>query len=135
MRVRRQPPRRPHETIVTLIDIVFFLLGFFMLVGRMDASSPFELSPPVSLGGEALPAGGATISVSVEGRLALDGTERSRAEIVDRLRQRANDDSEPLFVRVNADGAAPVRHLLSLIGALESLADGDVVLVVTPEPP
>ncbi len=132
--VRRRPDRPQHETIVTLIDIVFFLLVFFMLIGRMDATSPFELDPPVSLGGDALPSGGETISLSVDGRLALNGVERPRDEIVRTLRDGIANAHEPLFVRINAHAATPVRHLLPLITALEALPEGDVVLVVTPPP-
>ncbi len=133
--LRRQQVRPQQETIVALIDVVFFLLVFFMLVGRMDATSPFELSPPVSAGGEALPAGGATISVAVDGRLALDGVVQSRAELLKRLRSAAAASGEALFVRVNAHAQAPVRHLLHLVTALEGLPQADVVLVVTPNEP
>lgn len=134
IRVRRRPERPRHETIVTLIDIVFFLLVFFMLIGRMDATSPFELAPPFSIGGDSLPSGGVTVSLSVDGRLALDGVERPRDEIVRLLRDGSATAQEPLFVRINAHAATPVRHLLPLITALEALPEGDVVLVVTPPP-
>lgn len=133
MHLRRRQARLPHETIITLIDVVFFLLVFFMLVGRMDATSPFELSPPISLNGDALPAGGVTVSLAVDGRLALDGVVRPRGDIVERLRAVVAASEEPLLVRINAQAGAPVRYLLRLVTALESLERGDVVLVVTPK--
>lgn len=133
MHLRRRQARLPHETIITLIDVVFFLLVFFMLVGRMDATSPFELSPPISLNGDALPAGGVTVSLAVDGRLALDGVVRPRGDIVERLRAVVAASEEPLLVRINAQAGAPVRYLLRLVTALESLEKGDVVLVVTPK--
>ncbi len=132
MRLRRQPPRPQHETMITLIDVVFFLLIFFMLIGRFDATSPFELSPPITTSGDALPAGGVTVSIAGDGRLALDGVEDDLDRIAARLRQLAGQRSVPLFVRINADASAPVRHLLRLTTALEGLAAADVVLVVTP---
>ncbi len=133
MRLRRRAPKPQHETIVTLIDIVFFLLVFFMLVGRMDATSPFEIMPPLSQRGDALPAGGATVTLAQDGRLALNGVERTREAIVTMLEDQTAASGEAPFVRVNADATAPLRHLLPLISALERLAEGDVVLVVTPE--
>lgn len=132
MRFRRQPSRPHYETIVTLIDIVFFLLIFFMLVGRFDATSPFELSPPISTNGDALPAGGVTISIAGDGRLALDGVESELSTIAARLQEMAAQEQAPLFVRINSDASAQIRHLLRLITALEGLAGADVVLVVTP---
>ena len=93
--VRRRPERPQHETIVTLIDIVFFLLVFFMLIGRMDATSPFELSPPISGGGEALPQGGMTVSLAQDGRIALDrscdGLSKSDLDFLYRASDRAGD--------------------------------------------
>ena len=133
MRLRRRSPKPQQETIVTLIDIVFFLLVFFMLVGRMDATSPFEIKPPISDRGDALPAGGETITLALDGRLALNGVEASRGEIVTLLENRRDGRGEALFVRVNADAKAPLRFLLPLVSVLEALAEGDVVLVVTPE--
>lgn len=133
MHFRRHQARLPQETIITLIDVVFFLLVFFMLVGRMDATSPFDLSPPISINGEALPAGGVTVSLAIDGRLALDGVENSRGEIIERLSGLVTASDEPLLVRINAHAGAPVRHLLGLVTALEALGQGDVVLVVTPK--
>ena len=78
MKLRRPPDRAQPETIVALIDVVFFLLVFFMLVGRMDANAPFEVTPPYAETGGDMPAGGATISVSESGALAFDGFARPR---------------------------------------------------------
>jgi biopolymer transport protein ExbD len=125
-------PRPRHETIVALIDIMFFLLVFFMLVGRMDANSPFELLPPISTNGATLPAGGTTIAVSRDGRLALDGAAIDQRAILGRLRESMAQGDEPLFIRINAHADAPLRHVLQLVTTLESLGEGQIVLVVTP---
>ncbi len=128
---RRRPP--PQETIVSLIDVMFFLLVFFMLVGRMDATAPFEVSPPVSTTGETLPKGGTTIAVAQNGTLALNGKAIGRpallARIADMLAQNPG-----LFVRINAHAEARLTKLLPLVTALEQAGVGDVVLVVTPNP-
>ena len=132
MRLRRQASRPQHETIVTLIDVVFFLLVFFMLVGRFDASSPFELSPPISVSGQSLPAGGANVAVSHDGRLALDGSELRLDGIASRLRARAGETDTSLFIRINAHAGTPLRYLLQLMDELEGLGSVEIVLVVTP---
>ena len=128
---RSQPP--PQETIVSLIDVIFFLLVFFMLVGRMDATAPFELSPPVSTAGESLPKGGTTIAVAEDGALALDGISMDKAALLARIEESLQQD-EALFVRVNAHGDARLTNLLPLVTALEQAGVRDVVLVVTPNP-
>ncbi len=128
---RSQPP--PQETIVSLIDVIFFLLVFFMLVGRMDATAPFQVLPPISTAGESLPKGGTTIAVAENGALALDGEAIERAELLGRIRDLLAQNPE-LFVRINAHAAARLTNLLPLVTALEQAGVGDVVLVVSPNP-
>ena len=134
MRLRRTPRRVAPETILPLIDVVFFLLVFSMLVGRMDATAPFEIAPPIAMVGTDLPGGGAMIMLSADGALALDGlatdADALRAELQPRLA------AEPgLSLRINADSTAALRHLLPLVAELEALGGREIVLVVTPAAP
>jgi biopolymer transport protein ExbD len=128
---RRQDP--PSETIIALIDVVFFLLVFFMLIGRMDATAPFDVMPPVAQSGRDMPAGGATVAVSQDGALALDGIAMTREELETALASMlAKNDG--LRVRINAHRDAELRHVLPLVGWAEGIGVRDVVLVVTPTP-
>lgn len=131
MRLARRPPPQHGETIVALIDVVFFLLVFFMLVGRMDANAPFDVIPPVAASGSDMPAGGATLSVAADGALAFDGAPVSREELDSALAARLADDPS-LRLRLNAHRDAELRHVLPLVGAAEAMGVRDVVLVVTP---
>jgi biopolymer transport protein ExbD len=134
MRLRRRPERTPPETIIALIDVVFFLLVFFMLIGRMDATSPFEVIPPLGLTGADLPCGGATVAISPDGRQALDGTEMSQSELLAALAPRLQADPA-LLIRVNGHHATELGAVLPLVAEIEALGARDVVLVVTPNPP
>lgn len=133
MKLKRRKQPVPQETIISLIDVVFFLLIFFMIVGRMDATAPFNVSPPISMAGEDMPAGGVTVSVALDGRLALDGVEVDAEELVARVTQMLTDDAG-LFLRINAHGQARLQKLLPLVTRLERIGVRDVVLVVTPNP-
>lgn len=124
-RFRRPAPGRAHDPILPLVDVAFFLLVFALLAGRMDATAPFAVTPPASALGTPLPQGGATVSVSRSGALALDGRPAEAEEIVARL-------AEARFVRVNADAAAPVGAFLPLVARLEAAGAAEVALVVTP---
>jgi biopolymer transport protein ExbD len=128
---RREPPHS--ETIIALIDVVFFLLIFFMLIGRMDATAPFDVSPPIAESGQDMPAGGATVAVSQDGALALDGEEMTREQVEAALTQMLAKD-QGLRLRVNAHRDAKLRNVLPLIGWAEGIGVPDVVLVVTPAP-
>ncbi len=132
MRITRPPARQAPETIIALIDVVFFLLVFFMLIGRMDATAPFEVTPPVAETGSDMPAGGITLSVSASGEMAVDGTPST--DPLDALLSRIAETPETL-VRINAHHTAELRHILPLIAALEAAGAQDVALVVTPASP
>lgn len=124
--------RSPHsETIIALIDVVFFLLVFFMLIGRMDATAPFEVSPPTASSGTDMPAGGLTLAVGRDGALALDSIPIDLAALEPALIAALERDSD-LRLRVNAHRDAELRHVLPLVGLAEASGVRDVVLVVTP---
>jgi biopolymer transport protein ExbD len=127
-----RPARQTHsETIIALIDVVFFLLVFFMLIGRMDATAPFEVSPPVADSGRDMPAGGATLSIGENGTLAMDGKTVSRSNLEPAITAALAQNSN-LRLRINAHKEAELRHVLPLVGMAEALGVHDVVLVVTP---
>ncbi|MFY0312217.1 ExbD/TolR family protein [Leisingera sp. D0M16] len=132
MRLNR-PARNPHtETIIALIDVVFFLLVFFMLIGRMDATAPFDVRPATAVTGRDMPSGGITLAISAQGALALDGEEFTRETLSPALSALLAEDPE-LRLRINAHRAAELRNVLPLVAAGEALGFRDVVLVVTPE--
>lgn len=129
-----RPAKSPHsETIIALIDVVFFLLVFFMLIGRMDATAPFDVDPPVAGSGRDLPGGGATLSVSRDGALALDGAPVQRDDLAVAFATALDSDTD-LRLRINAHRDAELRHVLPLVAMAEESGIRDVVLVVTPAP-
>lgn len=128
---RASPPQS--ETIIALIDVVFFLLVFFMLIGRMDATAPFNVAPPIAESGSDMPAGGATVAISNTGALALDGDSVTREALELMLPKMLAADGE-LRLRLNAHRDAELRHVLPLVGWAESIGVRDVMLVVTPTP-
>ena len=133
MKLKRPRNDQQSETIIALIDVVFFLLVFFMLIGRMDATAPFDVAPPIAQTGTDMPAGGATVAVSQTGMLALDGNEMTREALEAALAQMLEADNG-LRVRINAHREAELRHVLPLVGWAEGIGVRDVVLVVTPAP-
>ncbi len=130
MKLRRPRQQSHSETIVALIDVVFFLLVFFMMTGRMDATAPFSVMPPVGQTGSAMPSGGITISVDGQGDLALDGFRMSVDDMETSVTARLVQTPD-LLVRVNADRGTALRFVLPVVSRLEALGARDVVLVVT----
>jgi len=133
MKLARLQHRPTPETIIALIDVVLFLLIFFMLIGRLDATAPFEVTPPLAEAGSDMPGGGATVSVSVGGIFALDGVVVTRDELLAGVAEALVRDPD-LLIRLNADREAQLRNVLPLAGEFEALGAGEVVLVITPNP-
>lgn len=128
-----RPARTPHsETIIALIDVVFFLLVFFMLIGRMDATAPFDVRPATAVTGRDMPSGGVTLAISAQGALALDGEVIARGALSPALSALLAEDPARRL-RINAHRAAELRTVLPLVAGAEALGFQDVVLVVTPE--
>jgi biopolymer transport protein ExbD len=134
MRLRRPEIRTPPETIVALIDVVFFLLVFFLLIGRFDATAPFRVDPPRGATGADMQGGDAVVSVSRSGETALDGVAMAEAELLVRLGELGAGRPD-LRVRLNADGEAELRHVLPLAARLYEQGIGNVDLIVTPGGP
>jgi biopolymer transport protein ExbD len=131
MKLVRVDHRPASEPIIALIDVVFFLLVFFMLVARLDASAPFEVVPPVAVTGRDLPGGGVTLSVAQNGALAVNGQGVAVDNWLAAVRE-AHARDAAVRIRINAHRDVPLRHVLPLIDRLEAAALGDVVLIVTP---
>lgn len=131
MRITRPPPRNPPETIIALIDVVFFLLVFFMLIGRMDATAPFDVTPPTGQTGSDMPSGGVTLSVGANGALALDGRPLAETQAAALIGERISAAPDTL-VRINAHRDAELRRVLPYIARFEAMGAREVVLVVTP---
>ncbi len=66
---RDEPERRPGESIVPMINIVFLLLVFFLITATLAPPDPFEVALPGSAGVAADPEP-AALYVSRDGRLA-----------------------------------------------------------------
>jgi biopolymer transport protein ExbD len=134
MKLDRREIRVPQETIIALIDVVFFLLVFFMIVGRIDSTTPFEIVPPVSMYGTELPRGGGMLAVGRYGQIAIDGADVARSTVVERLEGRLAEQPD-IQIRLNAHREAALRHILPLVGKLEAAGASNIVLVVTPNTP
>lgn len=132
MKLARREPRPAQETIVALIDVVFFLLVFFMLIGRMDATSPFQVDPAIAQTGADVPIGGTTVAIGNDGQLALDGTRYTRGDLLLRVGVILVQDFDHL-VRINAHQDTELRYVLPLVAQIENTGARNIVFVVTPE--
>lgn len=119
MRFAPPRPRSDEERILPLINVVFLLLIFFMLAGKLAASDPFDIAPPVS-GSEASPgAEELTVLLGADGTLALDGAVIAAAALEAAVAERLSGD-ETTRVRLKADGRAEATRVVAVMERLRA---------------
>jgi len=130
LRPSRRPaarPRRSDDGVLPLINVVFLLLIFFMLAGRLAAVDPFPLTPPRSAAAGAQEQAALLVQIGADGRLALDGEvmdeEALHRAVAERIRdartdmEDGDDPAEP-DLRIKADGAAPTVRVVEVMNLL-----------------
>lgn len=103
--------------ITPMIDVVFVLLLFFMVAGRLTEADPFALSPPRSFTDGPPSAVSDMVQIGAEGERALDGTIMSQEAIVAEIARRLDADPT-LSIRVKADARTPALEVVALMEAL-----------------
>lgn len=118
----RFAPPRPHsdeERILPLINVVFLLLIFFMLAGKLAASDPFEIAPPVSGSEAAAGVQDLTVLFGPGGSLALDGTIIAPAALEEAVADRLSANAA-LRVLLKADGRAEAHQVVAVMESLRA---------------
>ena len=122
MRFEVKRPKNDDERILPLINVVFLLLIFFMVAGRLSSSDPFEISPPNSRERAPPNAQEMMLLVGRNGELAVDGEvmvpERMRQIITERFRQ---DSTTKLRLKADANADAVL-----IVEVMETLRDAGV---------
>jgi biopolymer transport protein ExbD len=63
---------RSELSVVPLVNVVFLLLVFFMLVGRLSSPEPLDIQPPRSVSGKDESGQAVKILLTRDGRVAVD---------------------------------------------------------------
>lgn len=130
-RLRRTGRRRQDENgILPLINVVFLLLIFVMLTGRMAAEDPGVVQPPVSSRGDPLAGDAVELTILADGSLRLLGRTITAAELRGSLP--SAEPGAPRRVRIRADAAADSRQLVALIPVLRAAGVEAVELMAVP---
>jgi biopolymer transport protein ExbD len=132
-RLDLSPPasRRPDiEPVLPLINVVFLLLIFFMVAGRMAPSLPADITPPASAVAEAGAEEVVEIVVDSHGQVSWRGERVALADLPDRLDGIRKDRPVTLLT----DGEIPVVLLRPALEALRQAGITDVLLLTRRQP-
>lgn len=131
----RTPPPRPRnddDRILPLINVVFLLMIFFMLAGRISALDPFQVEPPRSTSAGGNEHQETLVLVGADGQLALDGTAMDEAAFATAMAEwvEANPGGR---VRLKADGRTEATHVVAVMETLRKAGVETLRLMTLPE--
>lgn len=131
MRFAASRPKNDKERILPLINVVFLLLIFFMLAGKLSASDPFEVAPPRSISEGSPAAQELLVLVGADGRLALDGEVMDQLLFQASLAERLAAQAE-VRLRLKADGRAEATRVVAVMELLREAGVKRLKLVTLP---
>lgn len=132
--MRLTVPRRrsDDERTLPLINIVFLLLIFFMIAGRIDGGDPFDVEPPSTDRADAAESVEMVIHLAADGRVALDGQEVPMPLLVEAVAAEWSDASAARLV-IKADGRLAATEVVATMEALHAVGVARVTLIAAAE--
>ncbi|MFC3228016.1 ExbD/TolR family protein [Marinibaculum pumilum] len=130
---------------LSLVNIAFLLLAFFVMAGAISAADPFPVSPPPGMAPPLAESEIPELLIAADGRMALDGSPVAVAPDVaapgvaaggapvttsrDLEAALAALTEPPAVLRLRVDGGADAGGLMRLLERLRTAGVGEVVLV------
>jgi len=134
----RSASRRALQTdagVLPLINVVFLLLIFFMIAGRIAEQAPFEVEPPSSRAEGDARREEVLILLDAQGRAAVGGEEMSRDQVAAHLAVLLDgpdaEAPEARAVRLRADAAVDSATVIALIEELRRAGVRKVTLMTS----
>lgn len=129
--MRIYPPTEDHRTEVTMIpmvNVVFLLLIFFMVVGQITPRDALDVSPPVSSSGQTQPDQFSQIVIAADGRMLLEDAEIDIPALIDAVTDQVAQDPAARF-QLKADAALDANRLILILEILRQAGVRELALV------
>jgi len=124
--------QKPRVEVVPMIDIMMFLLVFFVIVAiKMIAGTGVEMELPGSSTTRDLKNSTVTVGVTKSGETVIDGKTVTAAELRDQLRALKKD--KPIDVVLAGDKDASLQTLLAVMDSVRSAGITSVGLAAKAE--
>ncbi|WP_338562710.1 biopolymer transporter ExbD [Erwinia sp. E_sp_B04_7] len=111
--------QKAHIELIPMIDVMMFLLVFFVLISlNVIPSQGLKTQlPSANTTQELKPQQKAILTLGEGNTLQLDGKDQSLASLVDTLRQQQTGDEKTTII-VNSDKSVPVERLVEVMDTL-----------------
>ncbi|WP_036286830.1 biopolymer transporter ExbD [Methylosinus sp. PW1] len=135
--MRNWPERRERHArieIIPMIDVMMFLLVFFVLISiNVLPALGLKVTPPSSAHPDkVVERTRVTIGIDRAGETYLDGKAVPLAELAERLRGLATEE-KPLAVVISGDEGAGLQSLVSVLDALKAAKVASASIVTRPK--
>ncbi|RKT44839.1 ExbD/TolR family protein [Thiocapsa rosea] len=128
MRLKRSKPTADSEAnLIPLINVVFLLLIFFMLAGRLAPTESLALDPPRSDSLQSARAAPLVLLIDRTGQISLDGELLDETTLVEQLAERLADGTSHL--QIKADATLEALRLVDLLERLRAAGAEDIDLL------
>ena len=120
--------RKPRSLrLAPLVDVVFLLLVFFMLVARLDVPQSIAVEPPSESRGGTLQ-GAVLIRLGSDGRLDLNGSAIEVSDLQEQVAPFLDRDAETRFL-IRTAYETPLQDLVQVMDALRTAGADDLTLL------
>ena len=114
--------RRVHIEIIPMIDVMMFLLVFFVLISLnvIPALGIKTQLPGAAHAQQLKPQNKAVITLGLDERLQLDGQDMNQTDLVTQLKTLQGNPDEKLVIILNSDKGVDVGRLVTVMDLLKS---------------
>jgi biopolymer transport protein ExbD len=135
MILRRRERRRARIEIIPMIDVVFFLLVFFMMASlSMTVYRGLPVNLPRAATGTTPPAETAAITVAQDGQAYLDREPVTRAALGERLRRLVGANPSVAII-ITADEAVAHGRVVDVLDEVRGAGVTRMAIAIRPEAP
>ncbi|MFB1490016.1 MULTISPECIES: ExbD/TolR family protein [unclassified Thiocapsa] len=128
MRLKRPKPAADSEAnLIPLINVVFLLLIFFMLAGRLAPTESVALDPPRSDSPQSTRAAPLVLLIDRTGQISLDGELLEETTLAEWVAERLADG--PRHLQIKADATLEALRLVDLLEQLRATGAEDIDLL------
>lgn len=124
------PDKKPQviDPILPLINIVFLLLIFVMIMSRVEGNDGYDVNPPVSSSEDPAGAHKDLIVLTRDGQTHLNGETLDSAGLVQYARQHTREHPDEV-IKIKADAKADATHLINLMETFRMSGVENLVLL------
>ncbi|MCW2318003.1 outer membrane transport energization protein ExbD [Rhodoblastus acidophilus] len=131
----RKTEKRARIEIIPMIDVMMFLLVFFVLISmNVLPALGLRIAPPTSARPDQMvERTRMQVGIDPNGGVFLDGVAIELAALTERLKA-ANSPDKPLAVIIAGDSGANLQHLVSVLDALKAAGVASAQIVAKQKP-